>query len=173
MTSSTDKGSSAKKDDRGAMSFRAWGEEVIRQRIGKLLSYTRAVRRGNDPDALHDMRVASRRLRAALNVFAEAFECPDYGRLQKEMRQVTAALSRARDLDVMIAGLQKDAARLPASQRSVISDVIREWTAERRRAQGDVVAILDRLTASDIAGVFEGIVAATAPASEERAVHEP
>jgi CHAD domain-containing protein len=171
-TSGGSSGSSAK-EDAGAVKFRAYGDDVIRQKIIRMLSYTRAVRRGNDPDALHDMRVASRRLRAALSVFADAYDTPEYARLQKAIRKVTATLSRARDLDVMIGGLQRDADKLPASQRSIISDVIRQWTAERGSVQGEVVEVLDRLTALDPLSVFDAIVRSATSETEEGAAGEP
>jgi CHAD domain-containing protein len=129
-------------------------------------SFTRAVRRGNDPDAVHDMRVASRRLRAALSVFEGAFDAPGYAKLQREIRLVTGALSRARDLDVMIGALQKDAAALPGSHRGAVGDLIRELSADRRNAQGEVVAALDRLAKFDPAAAFAGL---RATASDDEA----
>lgn len=157
------------KHNREPVQFRAYGADTIARRIARMVSYTRAVRRGNDPDAVHDMRVASRRLRAALNVFQTAFDDPMYVKLQKEVRQVTGALSLARDLDVMIAGLQKDAAYLPTGQRGVISEVLREWMSRRREAQGSVVAALDRLAAFDPAAVFAA-VCRTVTAPEDTAL---
>jgi len=173
MSTSGGSSGSSTKEDAGAVKFRAYGDDVIRQKIIRMLSYTRAVRRGNDPDALHDMRVASRRLRAALSVFADAYDTPEYARLQKAVRKVTATLSRARDLDVMIGGLQRDADKLPASQRSIISDVIRQWTAERGSVQGEVVEVLDRLTALDPLSVFDAIVRSATSETEEGAAGEP
>ena len=151
-------------------SFRACATNVIRERIQRLLTFIRRVRRGNDAEAVHDMRVASRRLRAALSVFAEAFDDPAYARLTKEIRKVTSALSRARDLDVMVANLEKEATRLPATQRALLADLIRELTEERREAQRDVVAVLDQLNDFDPLGVFDQVVASvTSPVAEPQA----
>jgi len=158
--SESPKPSGQAKRDRGARPFRAFGADLITQRIARMATYTRAVRRGNDPDAVHDMRVASRRLRAALSVFEGAFDTPAYAKLEREIRLVTRALSRARDLDVMIGGLQRDAAALPGSQRGAVGDLIRELSADRRNAQGEVVAALDRLVKFDPAAAFAALGAA-------------
>jgi CHAD domain-containing protein len=158
------KGSGFKPQD----SFRDYGERVITDRINRMLSYSRAVRRGTDADAVHDMRVASRRLRAALSVFRPAFACAEYDRLERDVKQITDALSHARDLDVMIEALTRDAALVPASQRALIVEIVRSCTSERRRLQGDVVAGLDRLSVRHPAELFTRIreAAATEHAGE-------
>lgn len=138
-------------------SFREFGRKVIEERLAKLLSYVNRVRRGNDPDALHDMRVASRRLRAALSVFREAFDIPAYSTLTKSVRNVTSALRKARDLDVMIDGLRQDMAHLPPPRRGLAENVIRKWTDQRRRAQKDVVEALDALVAMRPRELFTSI----------------
>lgn len=148
-------------------SFREFGTEAISSRIARMLSFARAVRRGTDPEAVHDMRVASRRLRAALAVFEPAFDSPEYGRLMRETRLITSALSRARDLDVMGQRLTKDAATLPASQRGLVTELIREWAVERRRVQDRVVDALDRLNKKDMSAWFTQIAAGVEASSPE------
>jgi CHAD domain-containing protein len=109
------------------------------------------------------MRVASRRLRAALAVFEPAFHGPAYERLGREVKLVTDSLSRARDLDVMVRDLGADALRLPTTQRGAVLDLVRQWAAERRRIQGDVVAALDRLAERDPVRMFDEIAHVTGP----------
>ena len=60
-----------------------------------------------DPEYLHQMRVALRRLRTAFEVFADAF--PEASPLIGELRWLSRALVRARDWDVFIAGTLKPA----------------------------------------------------------------
>lgn len=156
--------------------FRDFGATVIRQRIEKMMSYYRAVRRGNDPDAVHDMRVASRRLRAALAIFAPAFDVPEYEQLQKEVRSVTSALSRARDLDVMVDNLERISSGLPSQQKSLVAEVQRDWRSQRRKAQAEVVAALDRLQKFNPMMHFEAVLQACASVasatSEEKTTDE-
>lgn len=79
-----------------------WASEAIGTRVGTMLDHLDEVRKGEDIEAVHDMRVASRRLVAAMRVFRTCFRDPRYEKLLREARQVTRALGAVRDLDVLI-----------------------------------------------------------------------
>ena len=67
-----------------------------------------------DPEYLHQMRVALRRLRTAFGIFADALPRPVAAELLAELRWLTRALGRARDWDVFLAGtLRPSLARHP------------------------------------------------------------
>lgn len=57
--------------------------------------------KGEDPECLHDMRVASRRLRAALRVFCQYYPKRS-AEAEERARFVTSLLGQVRDLDVRI-----------------------------------------------------------------------
>ena len=65
------------------------------------------VRAGEDIEYIHRMRVASRRLRAALPLFVSCFSPKNYARWSEEIKEITRALGDARDTDVQIAYLVK------------------------------------------------------------------
>ena len=65
------------------------------------------VKTSQDIEHIHRMRVASRRLRAALPLFASCFPEKKYQQWMEEIRKVTRALGEARDTDVQIAFLTK------------------------------------------------------------------
>jgi CHAD domain-containing protein len=65
------------------------------------------VRTAQDIEHIHRMRVASRRLRAALPLFSACFPEKKYQQWIEEIRKVTRALGEARDTDVQIAFLLK------------------------------------------------------------------
>lgn len=97
---------------------------------------------GRDPDALHQMRVALRRLRSALSLFAPLLEAdPRAASFADEISRVTEPFGRARDLDVFLD------ATLPALARARpdagLDDLRARAEAERERAYGAVLAILD------------------------------
>lgn len=71
------------------------------------------VRNGEDVEAVHRMRVASRRLRAVLPLLSSCTGRRELRRWQRELRQVTRALGAARDTDVRIDFVLTFAARLP------------------------------------------------------------
>lgn len=77
--------------------------ETIRHYRKRLRTTERAVRTGADPEGVHDMRVAIRGLRAALDVFAEAGVLkPGVVRpISRRLGRVARALGQVRDLDIM------------------------------------------------------------------------
>ncbi len=65
------------------------------------------VKAAEDIEYIHRMRVASRRLRAALPLFQSCFLKKQYAKWTEEIREITRALGEARDCDVQIAYLTK------------------------------------------------------------------
>lgn len=65
------------------------------------------VKSGRDIEHIHRMRVASRRLRAALPLFAQCFPEKKFRTWVREIKKITRALGEARDLDVQIAFLEE------------------------------------------------------------------
>ena len=65
------------------------------------------VKTAQDIEHIHRMRVASRRLRAALPLFALCFPEKKYQQWMQEIQRITRALGEARDTDVQIAFLTK------------------------------------------------------------------
>ncbi len=77
---------------------------TLRRHCSEMLQHEPGTRLGEDPEELHDMRVAIRRQRAALSVFRTAL--PErYGHLRDELNWVGATLGEVRDLDVEIESL--------------------------------------------------------------------
>jgi CHAD domain-containing protein len=77
-------------------------------------AHARGARVGRDPEDLHEMRVAVRRLRAILRAGRALFERKWTEDLRGELRWLGRALGRVRDLDVLLASLR---ARLEAALR--------------------------------------------------------
>lgn len=85
----------------------AYGAERIRRRAAQLEAETDGVRKAEDIEAIHRMRVASRRIRAALPLFSCCIPKKKYDRWSREIRNVTRALGEARDKDVQIEFLNR------------------------------------------------------------------
>jgi len=83
---------------------------------GLLDAFTRemdGVKDAQDIEYIHRMRVASRRLRAALPLFRSCFPDKQYKKWMQEITKITRALGEARDADVQIAFLQKSLKKIP------------------------------------------------------------
>ena len=78
---------------------------VLRTQFAEMQDHEPGTRLGEDPEELHDMRVPTRRMRAAMKVFEEAL--PEQASwLREELRWVARALGDVRDLDVQIERFQ-------------------------------------------------------------------
>jgi CHAD domain-containing protein len=94
-----------------------------------------------DVDAIHDMRVAIRRLRVALSNFASTLSREDRRRLQSRLKHLAGPLGEVRDFDVMIAALESS---LTAdSGHDAIKSVIGRLRARRRHRLRKLVAYLN------------------------------
>ena len=82
----------------------ALADAVVRRQLGALLAHEPGTRLGEDIEELHDMRVATRRLRAALDVFSDVIP-PQFAVLNPELAWLTEILGSVRDLDVQLARL--------------------------------------------------------------------
>jgi len=106
------------------------------------------VRRNEDIECVHRMRVASRRLRNALHLFGEELPAKAGRRWAKHLKGVTRRLGAARDLDVQIEFLRAfpaSAAMVRPEERPGIEYVLETLQARRAAAQAEVLAALDRL----------------------------
>lgn len=70
-----------------------------------------------DPDTVHDLRVASRRLRATVGLFAPFMAGEKPGRIGRELRRITRSLGRLRNLDEALAYFGAGNPDLPVLER--------------------------------------------------------
>jgi CHAD domain-containing protein len=80
--------------------------------VDRLLSYD-AKARADEPDAVHQMRVATRRLRSALREFGGLIDPNANDDLDGELRWLAGELGEVRDIEVLRARLQSLLAALP------------------------------------------------------------
>jgi CHAD domain-containing protein len=122
----------------------------LRMQLAEIERTDPLIRSGDDPDALHDFRVAVRRMRSVLKSTRVLFDEDWLRALRKELRWIGGELAAARDLDVLVASLSKQAGTEGAS-------VVRLLETERRRAWKRVrtalsseryLKLLDRVTAA-------------------------
>ncbi|MFH8384044.1 CHAD domain-containing protein [Kitasatospora sp. NPDC018058] len=101
--------------------------------------------RADEPDAVHRMRVACRRLRSALRTFRRLLAPGAVDGLVADLRWLGAALGRARDREVLAERLVAQARGLPAAcGPERVAGALQRWgEAEYRRVWPEVVAALD------------------------------
>ncbi len=116
--------------------------QLVQRAIGvaarHLVRHDAIMRQGDDPEAVHQMRVALRRVRSDLRTFSDLLD-PDWASSVKELaRPVAAALGARRDLDVLLERLQAQRSRLPITEQAGIEPVIERLLAQREPADAAV-----------------------------------
>ena len=104
---------------------------ILRRHFAAMLAHEPGVRLGEDPEELHDMRVATRRLRAALKLYSD-FLPKRSERYERDLRWVAGALGEVRDLDVYLQGLCEESSRNGEVLEQVIA-LLRERRVEARK----------------------------------------
>jgi triphosphatase len=74
---------------------------ALREALAHMKANVRGAAAGKDPEFLHQLRVGSRRLRAALRESRELWRKNDVRALRRELRRLSAAAGPARDWDVL------------------------------------------------------------------------
>jgi CHAD domain-containing protein len=144
---------------KGRARFADAAGRIVLTRWREMMSYREGTLAGEDVEELHAMRVASRRLRAAMDAFAAAFPPKSFRRYLRTVKEVTDTLGDARDLDVAVDGLESRLADAPAAERAGIQGLIDRYRAERLRETPLIEALFQRLDDEAFAQRFERYVA--------------
>ncbi len=116
----------------------------VRDQVAAISRYDPLVRR-DEPDAVHQMRVATRRERSALQAFGGMIERDVTRPLCAELKWLAAALGQARDTEVLLARLIAELAAIsPALVTGPVqARITAHFTAELAQARQTALAALD------------------------------
>lgn len=115
----------------------------LARQVGSLQAYDEGVR-SDAPDAVHKSRVAARRLRSVLRVFAPVFD-PSVARpLAEELRWYGLVAGASRDLEVLAEHVAATLADLAgAVDQGGVDQVLRHLAEKHSSAHGALVAALE------------------------------
>lgn len=119
------------------------GRKVLRYHFVQMLRHEAGTRAGEDIEDLHDMRVATRRMRAAFEVFEDAFTGRAMRTHLKGLRATGRTLGRVRDLDVFMEKAHHYLDSLPEEQRDGLRPLLHSWEQTREHAREAMVKYLD------------------------------
>ena len=108
--------------------------EVIAARTETLFAARHDVLDTSDIEGVHRMRVATRRLRAALEVFRPCLDRQQAARALSEVKALAAALGERRDRDVQLERLEGLHALTAGAERRAVDILADELRREQRRA---------------------------------------
>ena len=119
--------------------------EVIDKQRSKMLGNLGTAIDGRDPEGVHDMRVASRRLRAALPAFEPWLDSARVAKCLRSLRRVTRTLGSVRELDVLRIRLQELSSKANAESQLAIevvdSRIARRQSQARRKMFRELASI--------------------------------
>jgi CHAD domain-containing protein len=123
-------GASVPSDEEGWKKVR----ELALRQLNRFMSYEAKVLKGDDPDAIHDMRVSSRRLQQMLDLLYPKPRPPEFRRLRRQIRRCRRVLGNVRNCDVLLEHVSRSLRRKRSARREA-------WTAVQhylllRRSEG-------------------------------------
>jgi CHAD domain-containing protein len=101
----------------------------VRRRLRKAAKALRQIKRGRtSADAVHDLRVWSRRATTALDFFAAVLPCKKARRMERALRKLRGAAGDVRDCDVLLAAFEQ------RETNAAVVEIARQTRRMRRRA---------------------------------------
>jgi CHAD domain-containing protein len=149
------------------------GRKALRYHLARMLSQVQAVADADDPESVHVMRVAARRMRAAWRVFGDGFERDARQRYLAELRELGSRLGTVRDLDVQLGILVARSHRRSARQRDGLEPLLATWLLEREARGRELAGVLAGEAFSTLVLDYEMLAATPGLAALELAPNTP
>lgn len=122
--------------------FRDAAAAAVSVRAQEVFAFGDAALDLSDIEGVHDMRVATRRLRAALEVFAPCFPPKRHASVLDDVKELADRLGERRDPDVAIEELEALAAKFPPADAPGVQGLIDELRVEQAAANETVARAL-------------------------------
>jgi CHAD domain-containing protein len=132
----------------------------FREQFARMLAHDPGVRLGEDPEELHQLRVATRRLRSILRTARPLLEATWAQALRDELSWLGDELGVARDIDVLTEHLRAEAAELDPADRRALKPHFDDLAAESKDARNRVLGTLRSERYFALLATVEGAAAA-------------
>jgi CHAD domain-containing protein len=147
--------------------YRRAAARVVRVRTGELFDHADGVLDTRDIERVHDMRVASRRLRAVLEIFAPCFPASEFKGVLRDVKQLADALGERRDPDVHIDALRTFARTLTPANRHGVNALVADLQERQARGNEILAVELQRVEDRGLHGRLIALADAADPPEEE------
>ena len=132
--------------------FRVAAVKVVSVRSAELFEQSTNVLDTSDIERVHDMRVATRRLRAVLEIFAPCFERTLHRGVLGDVKSLADALGERRDPDVHIDALQRFGAAVAEADRPGVESLVGRLRQDQATGNTTVSRALEEMERSDLRG---------------------
>lgn len=144
-----------------APSFREAAAATVEVRAGEVFEHLPRALDTSDIEGVHDMRVATRRLRAALEIFSVCFPRKPHRAVLRDVKALADTLGERRDPDVAIEELERIGAGLTAEDRNGIGHMVSDLRAEQQAANGVLAEALAEAQMTALRSRLAALVEAT------------
>jgi inorganic triphosphatase YgiF len=153
------------------MPFAEAAAATVAVRAEELFEQSENVLDMTDIERVHDMRVASRRLRAVLEIYAPCFPTDEFKPILREVKALADALGARRDPDVLLDQLAKLEGALPKANLPGVEAFAAPVHDEQARGNEILAAALEHAERIDLRGRLALLASrAVAPAAPEEVV---
>jgi len=153
------------------MPFAEAAAATVAVRAEELFEQSENVLDITDIERVHDMRVASRRLRAVLEIYAPCFPVDEFKPILREVKALADALGARRDPDVLLDQLAKLEGSLPKANLPGVEAFAAPVHDEQARGNEILAAALDHAERIDLRGRLAHLASrAVAPDEPEEVV---
>lgn len=125
---------------------------VLTQRAADTWAHLEAARAGEQETGIHDMRVACKRLREAMRLFAPSYRKGPFRAALSRVDALNDLLGAVRDGDVLVERLRSLDGEVNGPARALLHDLCERLGTERRDNQTQLVAVLDDIATSGFPG---------------------
>ena len=122
--------------------------------FNEMMAHKSGAIEGIDIEFVHDMRVTSRRLRAAMDNFAECFAKEPFKEHYKQVRTITRTMGAVRDLDVLIDRFEMELNTLSEVEQRDIQGLIKHLQQERENARKPMLTLFAELDKGNFESQF-------------------
>jgi exopolyphosphatase/pppGpp-phosphohydrolase len=126
-------------------SFGKSAHETLVKRLHAMLEWSDEVLKHEDIEAVHKMRVASRRLRASLDAYQSCCDPKLFAKIYRKIKKAASILGEARDTDVMIQYLCEQLDCLDEDEQEGVRWLIAGLKDYRQQKQRELDAFLRKL----------------------------
>ena len=146
--------------------------KVLAFHLARMVAREPGTREG-DVEELHQMRVATRRMRAAWRVFGNGFDARATKRHRGRLRRVAALLGGVRDLDVLLEGIAPYRAGQSASDQAGLDTLIAHWDHQREIGRRALMRELDGAPYRRWCDAYQTFVGTAGAGTRSMAPNEP
>jgi exopolyphosphatase/pppGpp-phosphohydrolase len=132
----------ANREEQPQETFAQSAQRVLLERLHTMLDWSAEVMRHEDIEAVHKMRVASRRLRSALDAYEACCDPKLFARVYRQVKHIARRLGEARDTDVMLHYLNEQLECPDTDEQVGIDWLVTRLQKYRQQQQQDLDNVL-------------------------------